>query len=71
MPLGLKITVDNVTREEICDKTICLKDNVKLLGETKVAAGMLGINESDIKKVKVVGNCNGCEFHCFLHSKES
>ncbi len=70
MPLGLKITVDNVTREETCDKTICLKDNIKSLGETKVAAGLLGVKENDIKKVKVVGNCNGCEFHCFLRSRE-
>lgn len=71
MPKALKITVDNTTRKETCDKTICLADNINYMGEIKVAAAMLGVDESDIKKVEVVGNCKGCDFQQFLRSKES
>lgn len=71
MIYGLQITVDNTTRVEPCDKSICLKDNVFSIGETQVAAGLLGVEPKDIKKVTCVGTCEGCEFHKFIRQKES
>lgn len=71
MIYGLQITVDDITRTESCDKSICLKDNVSSIGKEQVAAGLLGVEPKDIKKVTCVGTCEGCEFHKFLRQKES
>lgn len=71
MIYGLQITVDETTRTEHCDKTICLKDNVNSLGKINVAAGLLGVEPSDIKIVTCVGTCKDCDFHKFIRQKES
>ena len=71
MAFGLKITVDTTTRVESCDRSICLKENIRLLGEKGVAAGMLGVGINDIKEVKQVGSCKNCEFNTFIRNRES
>ena len=71
MPYGIKITIDKVTRTENCNMDVCLKESVNALGAIGAAAGMLGVEESDIKKVEITGMCEGCKLEPFLKRKES